>query len=375
MNIVINNVDFWDGFAAQKYWSIGKNKSREERNKLIKDCMLGGNYIGARKYDGVWSMIIKDNDGNFHLRSRTENVNGTYADKADWIEPITNELKELPNGTVLLGEIYKANDEGSRKATAILNCLKDKSIARQKETPLNFYCFDCLAFDGYTYLNISLIDRIKVIEDKVKYLVKNPIRVEFAKYYDGEKLWDVCGEVLANGGEGVVIQKKTSVYTCGARKAWESIKVKKEINEYIDAFADGEYKPSTKEYNGSYIESWNLWENTETGEKFNTCKFKEYSNGEPYIPISKGYYNNWASAISFSLMKDGKPKHIAWISGITEDIRDKIVNNPEVIVGQVAELSCMQIEEIEGEYSLRHGKIEQWRKDKTKEDCEFSQVE
>ena len=211
MNIIIDNVDFWDGFAAQKYWSIGKNKSKEERNKLIKDCMLSGNYVGARKYDGVWSMIIKDNNGNFHLRSRTENVNGTYADKAEWIPHIINELSIIPNGTVLLGELYKKNDEGSRKTTAILNCLKEKSLERQKITPLTFYCFDCLAYNGKSLINEKIEVRINhYLYYELLDVLQNNNYIELAEYKDGEELWDMCGEILANGGEGVVIQKKTS---------------------------------------------------------------------------------------------------------------------------------------------------------------------
>jgi Asp-tRNA(Asn)/Glu-tRNA(Gln) amidotransferase C subunit len=74
-------------------------------------------------------------------------------------------------------------------------------------------------------------------------------------------------------------------------------------------------------------------------------------------------------------MKDGKPNHIGYISGITEEIEEQFAKNPEEIIGKVAEISAMEIEHIGEDYSLRHAKIIQWRKDKTKEDCEFSQVE
>lgn len=37
-------------------------------------------------------------------------------------------------------------------------------------------------------------------------------------------------------------------------------------------------------------------------------------------------------------------------------------------------LTAMEIECIDGEYSLRHGRIENWRDDKKPEDCDFSQV-
>ena len=73
-------------------------------------------------------------------------------------------------------------------------------------------------------------------------------------------------------------------------------------------------------------------------------------------------------------MKDGKPVHIAWISGITDDVKNRIVHEPESLVGKVVEVSCMQIEHIDGEYSLRHGKILGFRSDKAAEECTFDQI-
>jgi ATP-dependent DNA ligase len=199
--------------------------------------------------------------------------------------------------------------------------------------------------------------------------------VKKADYLKGEELWNKYGEILASGGEGIVITKLGSVPEPGKRTARKTLKCKMEIEQTIDAFVDGSFRESTYNYNGDYIESWSYWINETTGEKFDTCKYKEYSNGEPYTAISKGYYYGWPSAISFSLMKDGKPKHIGYISGITEEIKEQFVKNPEEIIDKVAEISAMEIEHIGEDYSLRHAKIIQWRKDKTKEDCEWSQVE
>ena len=375
MNIVINNVDFWDNFEAQKYYAIPKSTSYKAAKEKIKECILSEQYLAAAKKDGIWSMIIKDTNGNFHLRSRSKNVNNTFEDKAEWIPKIIDGLKSLPNGTVLLGEIYKENDEGSRKATAILNCLKEKSLARQEKTPLIFYCFDCLAFNGDILLNIAFENRIEYLSNYIAPIAENNRYIECAKFFQGQELLNECYRLLSEGYEGMVAQKKSSVYLCGKRKAWESIKIKQQLSDTIDAFLDGDYKPATRLYGGKEIETWCLWENAKTGEKFNTCKFDEYATGTSSVePITKAYYYGWASAVSFSVMKNGKPEHIAWISGITDELKDGIVNNPEKWKGKVAELQAMMIEHIDGKYSLRHGKIEKWRDDKKPEDCDFSQI-
>ena len=111
MNIVINNVDFWDGFEAQKYYSPPKTMANKTAKEKIKECILSEAYLGSTKRDGIWSMIIKDTEGKFHLRSRTKNVRDTFDDKSEWIPSIISAFQNLPNGTVLLGEIYKENDE------------------------------------------------------------------------------------------------------------------------------------------------------------------------------------------------------------------------------------------------------------------------
>ena len=375
MNIVIDNVDFWDNFEAQKYYSPPKTMAYETAKEKIKECILSEAYLGSTKRDGIWSMIIKDTEGNFHLRSRTKNVRGTFDDKSEWIPLIISAFQNLPNGTVFLGEIYKENDEGSRKATAILNCLKEKSLARQEKTPLIFYCFDCLAYNNQTLLNTAFEKRIQYLYNYIKPIAENNRYIECAEYFQGKKLLNECYRLLSEGYEGMVIQKKTSLYLCGKRKAWESVKIKQQLSDTIDAFLDGDYKPATRLYSGKEIETWPYWHNPKTNKFYNTCQFASYSTGTSSVePITKAYYYGWASAVSFSVMKDGKPVHIGYISGITDELKEGIVKNPEKWIGKVAALQAMMVEKIDGNYSLRHARIDSWRDDKQKEDCDFSQI-
>ena len=130
--IIIDNFRF-DNIDPMKYWSHPKSYDLKKKKEESKYMCISGSYMGARKYDGAWNMLVKDMKGNFHLRSRTESVNGGYTDKAEWIPWITEELSWIPNGTVLIGEICFPNNEGSRKIISVLNCLKDKCIDRQKK--------------------------------------------------------------------------------------------------------------------------------------------------------------------------------------------------------------------------------------------------
>lgn len=372
MSSIINNVDF-ENLPAEKYWSFPKTY-KGDRHKDTKDFILSEVYIGAEKMDGHYARFIKDDNGNMRLQGRTESVNGGYLNKIEWVPQCMEFFNSLPNGTCLLGELYFPTKRGSRNVTTILGCLKEKALDRQnKGEKLSYYVFDVWAYDGVSYLKTPIEDRVRTlctIED----FAEEPSNIDFAQYYQGEKLWDKYGEVLSKGGEGIVITKLGTVPEPGKRTARKTLKCKMEIEETIDAFVDGNYKESTVEYNGKMIDTWTYWMNIKTGEKFNKNMYKEYVNGEPIIAITKGFYNGWASAISFSVMKGNDPVHICWISGIDESIKEKIVTNPKELIGKVAAITCMEVEHIDGEYSLRHPRIDTWRNDKAYKDCEWTQI-
>ena len=113
-----------------------------------------------------------------------------------------------------------------------------------------------------------------------------------------------------------------------------------EIEQTIDAFLDGDYKLPTRLYSGKEIENWQYYENIKTGEKVNENKFSEYVAGAPWEPVTKPYFNGWASAVSFSVMKDGKPYHIGWISGITDELKkaDALAHSEEFVPERLASI-------------------------------------
>ena len=374
MGILIDKIDFWE-MEAMKYWSFPKSYSPQEKREQAKSMVLSGNFLGSRKMDGAWNMIIKDMEGNFHMRSRTESVNGGFTDKAEWVPHICEELRNIPNGTVLVGEIYFPDNEGSRKITSVLNCLKGKCLERQKTNGwLHFYIFDVLAYKGKSLINTKFEERIeKYLNYELLDVLKND-HTEIAKYFEGSELWELYGKVIAAGGEGIVITRKDCKYLCGKRTARLTLKMKKELEETIDAFVDGNYKTPEMESGTEHPESWQWWFNPKTGEKTDKCKYTEYCAGEPWIPIKKAAFYNWASAISFSVMKDGKPYHIGYISGIPDSMKEEITKPNNSLIGKVYEINAMEIEHIEGQYSLRHARIVGERSDKKPEDCDFSQI-
>lgn len=364
----IDGINFSE-LPAERYWYYPK-QYRGDSKAEIKYMITSGQFCGAVKKDGHYARFIKDEDGKMILQGRTKSVSGEYLNKIEWIPQCQDFFESLPNGTCFLGELYFPNQKGSRKVTTILGCLKDKAIDRQKKEKLCYYIFDVWAYDGKSYLNTTMENRVEKLG---QIATKNPY-IQLAKYYEGLELWDKLGEYLEKGEEGIVITKKASKPEPGKRTSRKTVKIKQEINNTIDAFLDGDYKLASEEYEGKEIETWSFWKNDKTGEKVNECKFNEYICGEPWQPIKKAYYYGWANSVSFSVMKDNKPIHIGWISGISDALKEEIVTNNEKWKNKVAELSAMEIEEIEGRYSLRHSKIICFRDDKSYLECEFSQI-
>ncbi len=371
----IDGIDFHN-LEAEKYWSFPKtykgNKHEETRNFI-----LSGEYLGAEKMDGHYARLIKDEDGNIILQGRSKSVSGEYLDKHEWMPQLNDFFDWLPNGTCLLGELYFPNQRGSRKVTTILGCLKDKAIERQNAgEKLCYYIFDIWAWTGNSLLNTDAKHRFGLVMDigvDEKTMCKNAY-VNFANYLSGENLWERLWGILNAGGEGIVITRASSKPEPGKRTARKTLKVKMEIEQTIDAFLDGNYKRPTRLYTGKEIMVWPYWENLKTGEKSDKNMYKEYDAGLPWEPVTKSYYNGWASAVSFSVYKDNKLVHIGWISGITDDLKKEIISNPEKWKNKVAELTAMEIEHIDGNFSLRHGRIVKWREDKNATDCTFDQI-
>ena len=370
----IDGIDFSE-LPAEKYWSFPKTYKGNKKEET-KYMITSGDYYGSLKRDGHYARFIKDEDGNMMLQGRTKSVSGDYLNKIDWVPQCKSFFDSLPNGTCLLGELYFPNQKGSRKVTTILGCLLDKALQRQESgEKLCYYVFDVWAYNGKSLLNKTMDERVNCFINTIfpKYF-EDQEYVTRAVYYDGDELWTKLGEYLNNGEEGIVITQKNSVPAPGKRTARKTLKVKQEISDTIDVFLDGGYKKPTRLYTGKEISNWSFYENIKTGELVNSNMYNEYMNGRAWEPVTKNYFYNRAGAVSISVMKDGKPFHIGYISGITDDMRQGIVDNPEKYIGKVFEVSAMEIEHTESGYSLRHAKIVQERKDKNYLDCDFSQI-
>lgn len=365
---------FIDGFdfkemEPMKYWAPPSSWSVEKKKETTRTRIFSGDWWAAEKKDGYFSKLIKDEDGNILLLSRNRNTKGEFPEKHEWVPHLQEFFNSLPNGTCLLGELYLPTKPGSSNITSLLGCLKEKCVARQeKGEKLYFYAFDVLAYDGRSYMNWGALDRfnkLRTLSDEYKLP-----HVEFANYICGEVLWVKLQEILACGGEGMVITRGTALYQPGKRPSKDCQKIKKELSETVDAFFTGRAMPATIEYKGKEIENWQYWKNTITEEKFldngqNT--FKRYVNGETIIPITKGHYYGWAGSLEVGVFKGGVVTSVGWLSGLPDEVKA----NVKEYAMMPFEMTAMQMTE---DGAFRHGKFLKWRPDLAIEDCTWEKI-
>lgn len=365
----IDNYNFKE-MEPMRYWAPPSSWTLEKKKETTQSRIFSGNWWAAEKKDGYFSKLVKDEDGNIMLFSRSRNVKGEFPEKHEWVPHLQSFFEDLPNGTCLLGELYLPSKPGSSNITSLLGCLKDKCIARQEvDEKLHFYIFDILAWEGKSYLNKEAFERFNELDSCSKTYCFN--YVEWAEYFNGKTLWNKLQNILSNGGEGMVIIRDKSFYQPGKRPSKDCQKVKKELHETIDCFFTGHATAPTKEYTGKEIETWQYWLNERTDEKLNGDYYKDYFNGAPLIPITKPYFNGWAGSLEIGVIKNDKVIPIGYLSGLSDEIKA----NYKDYKGRVIEVGAMEVLYNNGKFSgLRHAKLVNFRPDLTIKDCTWEKI-
>ena len=141
--------------------------------------------------------------------------------------------------------------------------------------------------------------------------------VTFVEKKDGSVY--ACGYEVE--GEGIVITKSNSHAEPGKRTARKTLKIKKELDNPIDCFLTGRWKPATKEYKGDYPYEWQYWWNFKTNEKMLGRYYNDYEHGATIEPVTKAWFYGWASAVEIAVMSGDKVYSVGWISGIPDEVK------------------------------------------------------
>lgn len=345
-----------------KVWKIPEGKEY-----MFAQVANSGEYFAELKKDGYWYQFEKTEDGNCYLFSRTTSrTTGILTEKLDNVPHIREALKDIPNGTILIGEIYYPG-KTSKTVTTIMGCLPKKAIERQNQNGLiHYYIHDIIEYKGESLIEDGAFDRYNTLHQLWEdcNLEQYPF-LELAQIYT-TNIQEETAAALERGEEGMVLKKKDCPYSPGKRPAWHNLKIKKV--DYLDAICIG-FCNATKEYTGKEIETWTYWEDFQGNKAFG-----EYYGISNYHPVTKGYYYGWKTAIKIGAYdENGKIKEIGTVaSGLTDELRQDFADNPDKYLNRVVMLQTM--EKDKDALSLRHGFFKGFRDDKDAKDCTIKSI-
>lgn len=340
----------------------------------LKNCD-DGTWFAQLKKDGALYMYVKGLGGENYLFGRTiSKKTGLLTEKSANVPHIINAFSELPNGTILLGEVYYPG-KTSKDVVSIMGCLPEKAIERQNGSYgyIHYYVYDVLGYNGTSLLNYDNWTRYQVL-CKIwdKFDLYNPYIfvkrfLELAAAVETD-IYPAIGQALAAGEEGMVVKKKTALYEPGKRP--QTMLKAKQV-DYIDAIIIDLKDPEVW-YTGKEIESWPYWIGTDDHEE-------RMSVGSHYgelcvKPVTKHYYYGWKNAIEIGAYdSNGELKSIGTIaSGLNDFMREDMSLHPENYLYKVVEIQCMMKDN--KEQTLRHGFFISMREDKNKEDCKLIDI-
>lgn len=323
-----------------------------EGEKLIQE-LASGKYIAQPKKDGYFYQLEKTDDGKIYLFSRSKSrVTKELTEKIDHVPHLEKWAEQLPNGTILCGEIYYPNGT-SKDVTKIMGALTDKAIARQKEMGLlHYYIFDIIRYNKEWLTSLPFEKRYSTLCEKIDIECDNPDWLEIATSKTGFDMYETIQKWIADGGEGAVVKDKSGEYQPNKRPTY-NFKVKKatdNIDFVITKILDPEYY-----YTGKEPDTW------------------QYKNSDGEL-ITKAAYYNWAGAIQVGAYDNsGKLVAIGRVaSGLTDEMKADMAKNPDKYIGQVCEVQAMSLDA--DALSFRHPFLIRMRPDKPAEDCKISEI-
>ena len=376
---------------AMKIWKLPDGKEH-----MFSEMANNGEYFATIKKDGYWYMFEKTNDGKCYMFSRTvSKESGILSEKIANVPHLEEALNCLPNGSILIGEIYYPG-KTSKDVTTIMGCLAPKAIQRQELCgQIHYYIHDIIKYNGIDLKDQGAWTRYQVLE-KIwnKFNLGQYEYLEFANAIT-ENIQEATAEALNAGEEGMVLKKKDATYQPDKRPAWSSIKIKK--MDYADVICIG-VCDATKEYTGKEIETWEYWEKltptyydcfeedncfagSDSSLVFGENHAKEYFKNKylpnkdeiQWVPVTKGYYHGWKTAIRIGAYNDkGELVEIGTVaSGLTDELREDLKNFDKYYL-RVCSVQCM--EKDAQEHTLRHPFFKGFRDDKNPKDCTIDTI-
>lgn len=317
--------------------------------KLLRE--LGSKkYIGQEKIDGSFYQLEKTDDGHIYLFSRAiSKKTGELSEKIANVPHIKEWAEQLPNGTILIGEIYVPGGK-SNDTTKIMGALPEKAIERQKDNPIHYYVHDMIRYNGKSLIDTDFEHRYSDLCEHIDIECDNPDWLRVASSFTGYDMYKTIQRYLDGGSEGCVIKLKSGLYLPGKRPVW-NFKVKEQVDSLDFVILD--LLDPEKEYTGKELDTWKYYKDD--------------------VPVTKDYYMGWKNALSVGAYKDGKLVYVGRVaSGLTDEMKAHMTKEPDLYIGSVCEIQAMSIDK--ERKTFRHPRLISMRFDKNPNECQLDEI-
>ena len=167
------------------------------------------------KWDGIRGQIVKRN-GELFIWSRGEEL------VTDQFPELHFLLDELNDGTVLDGEILSIRDGNVQAFSILQQRLNRKTIGKSQlnDSPIGFYTYDLLEYNGRDLREHTLADRRKLLEKVISELTtRNIVGLSPVVNFDS---WQQLAEIRQGArdinSEGIMLKKLDSLYHSGRKR-------------------------------------------------------------------------------------------------------------------------------------------------------------
>jgi bifunctional non-homologous end joining protein LigD len=265
--------------------------------KLVEKPPVTGDWIYELKFDGIRLIAIKGE--KVSLLSRNQNdLSARFPEIVDAIKNFSAEE------CVLDGEVVALDEEG-RSSFQLLQALEMEG----RKSPVYFYAFDLLQFDGKSLVSLPLEARKNVLEKLCARAGDPRIRYSGAIGGDASQL---LKEVQRRDLEGIIGKLRNSVYEPGRRSgAWIKLKCVTE-----QEFIIGGYTPpqgARKDFGAvlvGYYKNRDLVFAGKVGTGFTTTslatlhkKFRAEERADcPFVDLPSKQNGQWVLGITPSMM-------------------------------------------------------------------------
>ena len=282
----------------------------------LEKLFTSDDYIADEKIDGCHYMMVACRFFSTDHIEKTEN----YPHLRDFFIKL-----DMPN-LILDGEIYYPG-RTSQYCTRVTGSDPSTAVSFQNKNGLIKYALhDMIRTPKGTWLiNKPWCERRPIVEYFYeKYIKGTPMEqhIILTKWVDKDKK-QYADSIIADGGEGVILKKKNSLYVMGKKPAWMWVKYK--LKDEADLIITG-YEPSKIEYTGSNYDNWPYWKEVNGVVK----------------PVTKNYYMGWIGALELSSYVEGHLTKICTCSGFDETLRKEFSENGEKYLNKVVKVTYMQ---------------------------------